>query len=365
MGRVGGTHAELSASHSAWVNPSLLAGKTDSSIQITALQNNFKFTDGTSSFWRWAFSFEQPLSWKLFARKPFDRKVGFGFSISAPFERIARFRATRREDIIIPRYGTSEEQLRTSAGLGIELIPEALFLGAGVSLFLNSLGSAEMELSENPEARMNVDVALQAAPLIGLYSQRKSFSTALVFREKIDPLLDQTVNARIQVNERDAFEQPFLLKTYLFFEPRTLDWDLQWTHSNFKSSIGLSYQFWQDYKSPLLVTETYSSSGETFRTQNLNLNTRNTLNPRASVSWKMNPSNQIHLGYQFRPSAFEAPSSIAVFDPDTHILGLGFNHEFSSDFPWSLGAFTQWHQLTENSLRSGTGWIFGISAKLR
>lgn len=287
----------------------------------------------------------------------------------APFEKIASFRAAGEGDEILPRYGLKDQQFKSSIGMGIEIIPEKLFLGTSLAFFMNSLGSAEMVLSENPSSRMNIDVALQAAPVVGLFSQLNSFSTALVFREKLDPLLDQSVNARLQLNEKDAFEQPVLLRSYLYFEPKTLDWDFQSEFSGpFNFSLGTSYEFWQEYQSPLLVTETYSSKGETFRTKSLSLETRNTLNPRASVTWRMGQLTLLNMGYQFRPTPFggssDRESSLTLIDSSTHVLGLGISQQFLSDIPWGLGAFTQWHRMTERDSRTGNVWVFGISAKL-
>lgn len=373
--RVGGTHAEIEGSHSASINPSLLPTKPLGSIQLSTFQTRLNISDTSpdtsqrnaslqSNFLRWALSFEQP-----FLVRPLKRKIGFGLSLTAPFDKVARFQAIAKGDSLIPRYGLRDQQFKSSAGLGIEVIPEKLYFGTSLSFFLNSLGSAEMLLSESPSSRMNVDVAIQAAPVIGLFSQLGSVSTALVFREKIDPLLDQSVNARLQLNDKDAFEQPFLLKTYLYFEPKTLDWDLQTELSGpINFSLGASYEFWQDYESPLLLTETFSSEGEVYRTKALPLNTSNTFNPRTSLTWRMGQLSLLNMGYQFRPSPFQQSSnrenSLNVIDSPTHVLGLGFNQRFINDIPWDLGVFTQWHRMTDPSSQGGNIWVFGISAKL-
>jgi len=390
FGRVGGGRAESNSPHSAFLNPALLGSQTSASVGISTFRtqsNQLSPSEETGSqahaFSRWAISFEQPIGLKVA-----ERKWGLGFSLSAPFEKVATIQATRTNDWVIPQHGTRDQQLKGSAGLGIELIPDTLFLGTSVSLFLNSLGSAEAVLSERPSSRMNVDVGLQASPIVGLYSRQSSFSTALVFRDKIDPLLDQTMTAKVQVNEQDAFEQPFLLKSYLYFEPKTLDWDLQWNSALLSPSIGFSYEWWGEYQAPTLITETYSSSGETFRTENLRAFSKNTLNPRASFSWKAAQNSQINMGYQFRPTPFEETenreSSLPILDSQTHVLGLSLIQRFSKESavglgaPLELGVFTQWHQITRRSFKNrpeagresssfsfgGDQWIFGISAKL-
>lgn len=383
-GRAGSVTAEEKNAHSALYNPALLGAQTQSGFSFSTSQVEVKITElgnrdtlPSQSQTRWALGFNRPIHLKTLSRQ-----AGFGLSFSGPFEKIRGFVAHAPDDSFTARYGTADGQFKGTASLGLELIPNTLFFGTGLSLFLSGAGVAETTISSNPTSRMNLDVVLEKAPVFGLYARSDSFSSALTYHQKIDPILEQEVRAKVEINKRDTFEQPVLMRSSLYFEPQTLEWDLQQRESALSWSVGLSYQFWKDYQAPVLFTETPDLIGNTHRTNGGNPPTRNTLNPRASLGMRLGTQTFASMGYQFRPTPFfDLSGTSNALDADTHILGMALEQHFSDSWilgtPLSLGFFGQVHRLNNREIfktpqnggassaytLNGNAWIVGVSAQ--
>ncbi|NBX75869.1 MAG: hypothetical protein EBQ92_04900 [Proteobacteria bacterium] len=399
-GRAGSVTAEEKNDHAALYNPALLGTKNQSGFSFSTFQVEVKVDDFDSVFLprslrktddpvkdrlqlsaqsqtRWALGFNQPLRLKALGRQ-----AGFGLSFSGPFEKLRGFVAHAPDDFFTARYGTADAQFKGTASLGLELIPKTLYVGTGLSLFLSGAGAAETTLSSNPTSRMNLDVVLEKAPVVGLYAKSGSYSSALTYHQKIDPILEQAVKAKVRINGRDTFEQPVVMRSSLYFEPRTIDWDLQQKGNHLLWSIGLSYQLWGEYQPPVLYTETPDLTGTTHRTSGGKPPTRDTLNPRASVGIPLGATTLASLGYQYRPTPFSDLSGISnALDTDTHILGMALEQHFSDSWilgtPVNLGVFGQIHRFKDREISktarpgspastftyTGNALVVGVSAQ--
>lgn len=399
-GRAGSVVADESNGHAALFNPALLATQKETRFSFSTSQVEVKvgafdsvllprslrtsdapvkerFQLPALSQTRWALGFNQPLRFKALSRTG-----GLGFSFSGPYEKLRGFVAHAPDDFFTARYGTADAQFKGTASLGFELIPETLFFGTGLSLFLSGAGAAETNLSSNPTSRMNLDVVLEKAPVVGLYVRTGSFSSALTYHQQINPILEQEMKAKLQINGRDTFEQPVLMRSSLYFEPKTFEWELQQKLSQFVWSIGLAYQVWSAYESPILFTETPDLTGKPQRTSGGKPPSRNTLNPRGSIGFNLGSATRASMGYQYRPTPFfDLSGTSNALDADTHILGLALEQHFSDTWvlnaPLSLGVFGQIHRFKDREVSkssqngaphssftyTGNALVFGVSAQ--
>lgn len=399
-GRAGSVIAEEQNAHSALFNPALLGAQNQSSFSFSTsqtavktgslgsihlprslrrsdepLSENYSLPDQSQT--RWALGWNTPIRLKRL-----NRNAGLGLSLSGPYEKLRGFVAYAPDDVYLVRYGTADAQFKGTTSLGLELVPKKLFLGAGLSLFLSGAGAAETYLSDTPSSRMNLDVVLRTAPVLGIYSTYGGLSSAITFHESINPTLEQSMKAKIRLNGMDAFEQPLLMKSSLYFEPRTVEGEVQKDFSTFKISLGISYQVWSPYQPPVLITEAPDSTGVTQKSRAGTVTMKNTLNPRASIGVALTPSLDSYLGYQFRPSPVSDLSGEAnALDTDTHLIGLSLEQRFSSSFftetPLRLGVFGQYHRLTERTVLkedtkaaggpgfnfSGNAYVVGLSVR--
>ncbi|NBX92614.1 MAG: hypothetical protein EB078_06915 [Proteobacteria bacterium] len=399
-GRVGSVTAEVDNAYSALFNPALLAAKSQKSFAFSTSQTQVQFNELGSivlprsqrrsdepekgnvqipaiNQTRWSLGFNYPVF-----LKSVSRKAGFGFALSGPYEKLRGFEAHAPDDFFSMRYGTADAQFKGTVSAALEIIPQKLFLGGGASLFLSGMGTAETRISDSPSSRLNMNVVLETAPVIGLYSQLGNSATALTYHQKIDPKFEQDLTARIQFSGRDTFYQPLLMKSSLYFEPESVEWDWQQRFEVMSLTVGVSYQFWNAYQAPVLFTETEDFLGGKLRTQGGGTQTRNTVNPRASVSLPISRTLKTAVGYQYRPTPLTDVSGASnALDSDTHIWGLSVQKTFPtswvSETPLTFGVFGQLHKITAREVQktvpevsggpgfnySGNAYLVGVSAQ--
>lgn len=400
-GRAGSVTAEASNPHAALYNPALLGTVTQSALTFSTLltqvsvnpigpvilpesqRNSDTPVSGTVSVpqlsqTRWALGLTLPIT-----LKKLSRKVGFGFSASGPYEKLRSFNAYAPDDFYTARYGTADGQLKGTTSLGIELISNHLFFGAGLSLFLSGAGTAETTLSDTPTSRMNLDVVLQSAPVVGFYGKWDAFASALTYHQSIHPQLEQAMKARIQILKNTSIQQPLSMRGSLYYEPEMLEWEVQNRWNRLGVSAGLSYQLWNGYQAPILITETQDAAGARYQTQDSGVIARNTWNPRVSFNYEFSPKWSTSVGYQLRPTPFtdlSGPSNL--LDSNTHILGASIRTQWVEnglfDGPLGLGVFGQLHHFERRTLPkpdasragypevqfSGNALLVGVSAEV-
>ncbi|MFM8269614.1 MAG: hypothetical protein ACKN9V_05435 [Pseudomonadota bacterium] len=399
-GRAGAVTAEENNAHAALLNPALLgtqnqAGFSFSTSQVEIRVNEFesillprslrrsdepvrdRYQLSPLSQTRWALGFNHPLRLKALSRQ-----AGLGLSFSGPYEKLRGFVAHAPDDFFTARYGTADGQFKGTVSLGLEIIPNTLYVGTGLSLFLSGAGAAETTLSTDPTSRMNLDVVLEKAPVVGIYAKAGGFSSALTYHHKIDPNLEQALKAKVKINGRDTFEQPVLMRSSLYFEPKNIEWDIQQRTNVLALSAGLSYQLWNEYQAPILFTETPDLMGKTHRTSGGTPPTQNTLNPRASLGIHLGTGTLASVGYQYRPTPFfDLSGTSNALDADTHILGMALEQRFLDSWilgtPLKLGVFGQVHRFTPREVSkasqngtpsstftfTGNALVVGVSAQ--
>lgn len=401
-GRVGSVTAEAENPYAALYNPALLTAQPHSIFSFTTasavasfspLKNvrlasnsadgragevgDFRLPDSRLSLWAVGYgsSFELP-------RWMDDRHGGFGLTLSGPFERLRTYSASTPQDFFPLRYGTSDAQFKATLSGAIEIFPETLSFGAGMSMYIVTGGSAEVALTgDNPTGRMALDVGMRATPIAGLFFEHGDTAASLVFREAIDPVFQQAFSGTVRLGGDSVLQQPVLVRTSLYYEPRLFESDLQHDFGFAKLSVGAAYQEWKQWKPAFLMTETPDASGRVHRTNAPTITLKNTVSPRASLEVPLYGRRLVFsTGYQFRPSpVVEVSGAANPLDTDTHVVGASFRHTLGEvewlPFELSWGLYVQYHWMKSRTVTktadisvgspgytvNGRAYTFGIS----
>ena len=309
------------------------------------------------------------------------RRVGLGVVLAGPFTKLHSFRSSTPYDFTALRYGTSDSQMKGTLGTSVELWPNRLYLGVGLSLFITAAGTAEATIAaENPSGRSALDVGLNSAAILGLTGGGGDDWVALVFRQKIAPTFVQKFVGKVQLAGEDTLYQPLLFQSTLYYEPHTFETEWQHDFGGVKASVGLSYQLWKGYQPSFLVASAPNAHGEVSSTRLPPLALQNTLNPRASLVVPLFTDRLVIAGgYQYRPTPVADLSGPGnLLDTNTHILGISVQHRLqkTAEFPaFSWGLFGQYHWLKHRPVTkaapdfvgaphydfSGSAYTYGIS----
>lgn len=311
------------------------------------------------------------------------RHGGLGLALTGPFGRIRQFVSPTPYDFQSLRYGSASSQLRAALGGAIELVPETLFFGAGLSLFVSAGGAAEFVLAaENPTGRLETEVGLNTSVVLGLYGRHGAHSAGLVFRQGSSPLFRQKVLGRVELGDGfETLDLPIALQTSLYYEPHSFDAEWRWDLGGARVGAGVSYELWGGYEPSFLVVESpRRGGGEVSRTQVPRLPLRHTLNPRVFAGVPFG-AFEASIGYALRPSALEdgALSGPAnLIDTTAHIIGAGLSYRLPRDFgpfPMRAEAFFQAHLFQRRHVQkedaravgapaydiAGQGFFYGFS----
>lgn len=372
-GRVSGVTAEIENSHAAIYNPALLAaGFTTlfsfstgvANTQFAPIQQVFVRDPKTNQLSVQDYQLEnlQTTQWSLGYRYPFllserlNRMMGIGISLSGPYKTLRSFTGHTPDDFYSVRYGNSDSQFKATLGTAIELWPETIYFGAGLSLYLVGAGNADANLaSDNPTGRMVFDVGLNSAWIFGLLGRWDLSTVALTYREAVNPMYEQNFEGIAPV-AGNSVTVPVSVKSSLYYEPKQLQLEAQHDYEFLKVSLGVSYQFWDAYLPPILVTTTTDSSGNKTITQLPRQEFENTWNPRASVEvpW-FNQRLSTSLGYQYRPTPLKNTNGTSnALDSNTHIVGLSIEHRVDKNivlpWPFKWGLYGQYHFIEDRKI---------------
>ena len=382
--RVNGVVAEEQNPYAAFYNPALIAASERPQFAFTTSVAKTSFSSiqsGTravqlpaQSLTYWSMGFTYP-----FLLPPVSRSLGLGVSLNGPFHRLRNFNAHQPDDFFALRYGNSDSQFAATISGSVELWPEHLYFGTGVSFYISGGGNADATLSENPTGRMALDVGLESALVTGFVGKVERTRLGFSYHQELNPTFVQQLEARVPILGT-TFRQPILVRSSLYYEPHRFELEGQHDFGNCKVSMGLAYQLWQQYTPPVLIVETQTLGGETRTTQLASPQLRNTVSPRASLTVPtVNRRWSFSGGYEFRPSPIASTADEAnVLDSDTHILGLGIEHtvlpgEFIAG-QMRFGLFGQYHRLSERDIAknaregraassykfSGSSYTYGI-----
>ena len=381
-GRVSGVTAEIENTHAALYNPALLAGGFNTLFSFSTGISQTKFSPikqvvvrdpktNLLSVQDYNLENVQTTQWTLGYRFPYllpekiNRMMGAGLSLSGPYNSMRSFTARTPDDFYSVRYGNSDSQFKATLGAAIELIPETIYFGAGMSLYLVGAGNADSNLTtENPSSRLVFDVGLNSAWIFGLLGRWNLSTVGLTYHEAINPQFEQTFEGIAPIGG-SSITVPVSVKSSLYYEPKQLQLEAQHDFESLKISLGISYQFWDAYLPPILITTTTDSNGNKTVTQLPRQEFANTFNPRASIEvpW-LNNQLVTAAGYQFRPTPVkETSSSFNALDSDTHIVGLSLEHRLEKNIilPWPIkwGLYGQYHFINDRKIDKLTSTYTG------
>ncbi len=385
-GRVTALTGEAETPFSALLNPALLphGGRSQVCFNTSFVGQGYQIeTDGVrvdsaefrtqrgvDQYDRPAVSDVKQSLWAMGLSIPFkvwgNRPLGIGFVASGPYEKLRSFRAGSPYDFYSLKYGGADSQFKGTLALGGDIVRDHLSFGAGLSLFLTAAGAADATLTnENPTGRFALDVGLNTSWLTGLYGRWEEYRAGLVFRQKVNPSMEQSFQGKVPFGGTDALTQPMVLRSTMYYEPAALEGDIQRDFERLRVSIGAALLFWSDYKPSYLVLTTQNSDQKTLVTQTPPIAMRNTLNPRVSFQAPLYGENlSLAWGYQYRPSpVVDLSGNQNLLDANTHVLGTSLRWRFELGEPImssaTLGVYGQYHWITTREVVKSDGKYIG------
>jgi hypothetical protein len=378
-GRVSAVTAELDNPFAALYNPGLLAAQRQSSFMFTtALTGSsyeafpeivvdspqFRTDSANLRIEKYQLPSNSPVLWTLGFTLPFslppymNRRAGIGITLSGPYSKLRSFASSTPYDFVSLRYGTSDSQFKGTVSGGVEIIPRTLYLGGGISLYITAAGAADAVLfNSNPTGRLNLDVGLNTAALAGFYSEIDENSFGLVYRQAINPTFEQKFAGGVGVTSNtSSLMVPLTLKTSLYYEPHSFDFDWQRDFGILKASAGISYQLWSGYQPSFLVIQTTDANHQAQTTLLPQIPFRNTWNPRVSFDIPfLQRRLWISTGYQYRPTpVIDISGPGNILDSSAHVVGLSARYYLPMNpvlpLPLTFGIFGQVHFLESRKI---------------
>lgn len=386
-GRVSAMTAEPETAFAALFNPGVLASQEATQLAFSTyasgvsyaplgvvVSDSRKFRTETgedrrdpvslenSSSLLWSAGFTHPFRMPHF----FSRKAGVGFVFSGPFEKVRTFRAMTPYDFRSLRYGNSDQQFKGTLSASLELWPETFYFGAGLSLFLSTTGAADAAITgDNPTGRLALDVGFNTAAIAGFYLRGEETSAGFVYRQEIQPKQKLTFDGKVQLGGQDVVEQPVLMQSTQYFEPGSLELDVQHRFPGLKVSAGLAWQQWSHYQPAFLVLTTKDADGTSHTTQVPALAVRDTVSPRVSLSVPLLRERLwVATGYQYRPSPLSDLSGPTnILDSNVHVAGVSASYSIPASENWfwptTFSAYAQHHWLSRRRVDKADGAFVG------
>ncbi len=390
-GRVSGVTADVETPFAALYNPALLgAGTTPlfslstsaagssyapfSQVLVDSPQyrtrdarqrvDDYALPGSGSTLWTMGFTYPFSLP------KYLGRRAGIGIVASGPFGKLRSFASGTPYEFSALRYGTADRQFKATLSTGVEIIPNHVYAGAGLSLYITAAGAADADVvTSNPTGRLNLDVGLNSSLVAGLYGRAKLWNYdhawSLVYRQAARPTFDQRFDGNVQVVEGASVALPLLLHTALYFEPQTIESDWQVNFGLLTASIGVSFQRWSAFEPSFLVLQSPDAQGRTRSTSMPSLPFTDTINPRASIDVPLLTNRwYASAGYQFRPSPLKDISGPAnLVDSDTHVMGMAIRYRIPDNqiipLPITLALFGQYHWIQSRQIQKNDPTFIG------
>lgn len=405
-GRASGVSAEPNSSFAALFNPALISAQKvpllGFSVASTGARYNklprvrvdgpkYRTQTGATSEQDIAPSPPPRLLWAAGFSYPFTlppilggQGAGIGATLSGPFEQLRTFSAGSPYDFYSLRYGNSDDQFKATLGGSLEIIPEALYFGAGLSFYISAAGNADAIIAvDNPTGRFALDVSLNSAAIVGLYGQLEKFQASLIYRQPVDPTFEQRFQGSAQIAQgTNTITLPLIARASLYYEPQRIEADIQRTLGAFTASVGASFQQWANFRAPYLLLSAPDAQQNTAQTALPPLNLQNTLNPRVSGRWQATEALAVSAGYQFKPTPVPqetASGPLNLLDTNVHVVGISVGYRFAPSawwpMPFTLSASGQYHFLTARAVKKnnpefigapnytvgGDAYIYGLS----
>ena len=298
---------------------------------------------------------------------PWNRWWGLGAVLAGPYGSLQSFETNQPNQVFPFRYQGAEKQFQGTLSAALELVPNRLYFGAGLSLFITAAGSADVSvITDNPTGNMALNVKLNSAPLAGFLLTWERTRMSLVYRKGMAPSLREQFTGRVELGGEDVLQQPMLVESTLFFEPDEWDWEIEQRIGEMTLSAGLTYSQWRPYQHSYLVSSTADQQGNRVSTRIPSIVTQNTISPRLGMQWRWNTRWSLSSGYEFSPTPLVGVSQQALpADGDTHRLGLGIQNQFwrEGSRSASLGVHGQFHWISEQTLSAGANESYRVSGQ--
>ncbi len=381
-GRVGSITADATNPYAAYYNPALLAAGEKAQLTLSGYASSAD-VDTLSSIVLENSAPNFPLQgsldypqedqglWSLGLSSPISLDAlwthhhgGVGLSFSGPLNSAGQYQSGLASDFYLLHYGNPNRSLRASSGVGLELVRDTLFLGAGLSLFLHAAGNGQTTLSEPSgiqRGRYSMQVTLRASSLFGMYWKTPFFDTSFVFRTPQNPGFHQIMQGEIEALGAQM-SIPLMFSSSLAYQPHAIEMDLQRNLTqSLTGSIGVAYLLWSAYEPSFLEVRTpIAPQSGALPTLSQSLSPprfRNTWNPRASFeAHLLRDTWTVTGGYSFRQTPVKDMSGVSnILDSNTHIFGgsvtyrLAANLILPSPTYWTL--FGQYHWLTPSTVK--------------
>ncbi len=194
------------------------------------------------------------------------RTIAFSFGVFLPAERISRVRALPQQQPRFVLFDNRPQRLVITTSAAFEVVPELLFVGAGLTYLSDTRGSLDMsglvQLQDAEDTALfsgvDVDLASVRYASAGLLLTPGDLRIGLGFRDQFFLRLDLTVDVRGDVapafgaTENLVEDGRFVLVTRStnLFSPRQLSLGVAWAPEGYTIAADVVWQQWSRFPAP-------------------------------------------------------------------------------------------------------------------